>query len=498
MNQGIEATVPYPQLLLSIDLGDEVAEVDAALTESFVQTTDFDEFLSGRCDLITGIKGSGKSALLLMGMSSPPLKVRMVAAQPLRGPVIYETDLPTALKGTDLEEYYLERWLLHTALTAAYATLDLDNAGEVTELLQQCGLPADSSESEISIWVSTGRVMRDVNTNNRDVVTRMLRAVGDSLDQADETVWVLYDRLDDVTFTKPEDEQTILRGLLRAHIYLSRASRRVRSKLFLRSDILDRATLRDGLRNLDKVPTLRLNMNARDISQLIARRFMRSGVFRAYFGLQAAIPGLSSDSELKEVMRLILPDKRNRNVRAKPNLQDLYGRYFFDTTDGSCRYSARNVLAYIRMAIVQQRRLCEDRHLEFVPSHGPILSPKALHAAWMQLSENRLHSYVYAEFPAIRGFVERLEYGPWQYRSLEQLGHRFFQDEATIKDLRTIVEMLKYCGVLGEAGGKFQVGRVYRAALRCQQEPSRRTSPRRSGPERQRQESQRLYQAQRQ
>ncbi|WP_157581438.1 P-loop ATPase, Sll1717 family [Phycicoccus sp. Root563] len=471
----------YSELLLSIDLGDEVAEVDPALAESFVRTADFDEFLSGRCDLITGIKGSGKSALLLMGAKAPPPRVDICHAQPSRGPVIYETDVPGQLTGDALEDYYLERWVLHTALTAAYFLLRLGECSAVHAELVRAGLPTDSQESEVAIWVSSGRIMRDVNINNIQFAQSLIREIDEQLVRNDRSIWVAYDRLDDVTFAKPQLEQTVLRGLLRAHIYLARVSARLKSKMFLRSDILDRATLGAGLRNLDKVPVLRLNMNAHDMSLLIARRFMRSERFNEILGEESHQHDLGEET-LPAVMAHILPKERlNSNNKRRPNFLDVYGAYFYDTTDGSGKFAARNVLAYLRLAIVQQRRICEDGRIAHLPHSGPVLSNKALHAAWVQLSENRLHSYVYAEFPSTRNFVERLEYGPYRYGSIRDLGKRFFGDTDSMRETRTVVDMLKYCGVLGESGQSFSVGRVYRPALRCRDTP-RPSGKQTSGP----------------
>src|SRR5665647_514188 len=80
-------------LLRDIDLGDDAAENDSVLDRAFVQTHVFNRLLQGQIDLVTGLKGTGKSALYRMIVEHsarfPELNdVRVVpAVNPIGNPV---------------------------------------------------------------------------------------------------------------------------------------------------------------------------------------------------------------------------------------------------------------------------------------------------------------------------------------------------------------------------------------------------------------------------
>jgi hypothetical protein len=364
----------FADLLEDLDLGSEVAERDPALARVFIHTADYREVIGDRCDLIVGPKGGGKSAILLMTLDTGVPNTDLLPAQDAEGAAVYEDGLraTTALR----EERYRDRWTLHAAGVAAnHIVREYPDAVESQELVAQLralDLP-DSGASPEDIWLATAKS----DSLPPDVVIqgtqKLLRSVKSALRERGRSLWVLYDRLDDVYDTDLETERTVLRGLLQSHIHVARYGPEFKTKLFLRNDLLDRVTQHAGLRNLDKVRTLQLNMNAWDVTRMVVRRLLRSPLFLQLCGFEPS--GHLSDQEVKRIMARVLPRKRDVGVDAAP--QVAYGYLYKCTADGTGRFVPRSVLQYLRLAIAEERRNCDRQGITEMPDR-PILSNRAL------------------------------------------------------------------------------------------------------------------------
>ena len=475
--RGGGALSSYVELLQSINLGDEVAERDPALEKTFIATADFHELLSDRCDVVTGVKGSGKSALFLRALDSPPQRVVMLPAQQVRGgAVVYETASPWD-PAEPSEAHLRDRWTLHAALLTAAKVSTIDHAyhSHLSGLLQPWGVESPSANDPNATWVASSRLMAQPGFDARGTADGLLKDAAERLERANTSLWLMYDRLDDVFSTSADLERTVLRALLLAHIHIARFGPNLKTKLFLRNDLLDRVTHEAGLRNLDKVQILRLNMNARDMCQLIAKRLLLSRQIREYS--RTASVSIQRDDGLERVMTALFP-ARSIDSRRSRTFQDRYGQIFMNTTDASGKYSPRNVLAYLRLALFAQRRIAEREGL--IDPARPLLSSKALDSAWFELGEQRLRSYVFAEFPSLRPFIEQLSDGPTDYDSFHELKAALFDASLDAQEARVVIDSLKYCGLLYEKNGGFGVGRLYRPPLRLGRR--RRARPAESGP----------------
>jgi hypothetical protein len=161
-------------------------------------------------------------------------------------------------------------------------------------------------------------------------------------------------------------------------------------------------------------------------------------------------------------MARVLPKKNDVSEDAAP--QAAYGHLYKCTADGTGRFVPRSVLQYLRLAIAEERRNSDRQGIDEVPDR-PILSKKALDSAWYQLSHERLHNYLYAEFSKHRYFIEKLAYGPHTYPSLEALGHVLMGDHYTPTEAEVLAETLQYCGVLFKVHQSYSVALLYRPAL---------------------------------
>jgi hypothetical protein len=461
----------FAELLEDLDLGSEVAERDAALARVFVHTTDYREVINDRCDLVIGNKGGGKSAILLMALDAGVPGTDLLPAQDAEGAAVYEDGLSGSASYS--EEQYRDRWALHAASIAVRHLHqrhpdDADTLRLVDEI-RSMGI-ADSDATPADLWMATAGITKLTTEQTIQGTQRLLRSIKEILRRHGRSLWVLYDRLDDVYDTDLDAERMILRGLLQAHIHIARYGPEFRTKLFLRNDLLDRATQNEGLRNLDKVRTLQLNMNAWDVTRMVARRLLRSKRFAALTRFEPEYGDYLSDSDVKRIMALVLPRKRDVGEDAAP--QAAYGHLYKCTADGTGRFVPRSVLQYLRLAIAEEARDCDRQGIHEVPER-PILSKKALDRAWFQLSYERLHNYLYAEFSRHRYFIEKLASGPHTYPNLQALGGALLADGFNIPDAEMLAETLRYCGVLYKDRQGYSVAHLYRPALTTRNPASR-------------------------
>jgi hypothetical protein len=467
----------YMELLSSLHLGDEVAERDPLLQKAFVATEDYRQVIEDRCDLVTGVKGSGKSAIVITALEdtarSAASRRFLLPAQNMRvGAAIYESDTIPEQASSD-EDLYRRLWTVHViGLVGNFLVHRFETTANVSDLrgaLDSVGLLLGHASGEPDeVWrLAVAAILRPGITDPQ--LNKLLRYLQQALNRLNTNVWVIFDRLDDVYGTRMELEKRLVRGLLQAHIHIANFGPDLKTKLFLRSDLLDRVTLDRGLRNLDKVKRLRLNINAWDLSRLFLARLLQCDEFAKIARIDS--PKLLDRYDILKGMAALLPKRSpNTDITAPP--QDAYGYLFQRTADGTGRYTPRTTLAYLRLAIHEQRRVCERHNVTEIPQ-GPILQTPALHRAWVQLSEDRLENYIYAEFPQLRAFIDRLDGGPAAYPDVEAIGRAIMGRAYTAADAGMIVDNLQYCGLLAKGQRRITIAKLYTPALRAKADRNR-------------------------
>ena len=467
----------YKELLDNLHLGEEVAERDPLLQKAFVTTEDYRQVIEDKCDLITGVKGSGKSAIAIRALEdtargTAPRRFLLPAQNMHIGAAIYESDILPDASPSD-EDLYRRLWTIHAiGMVGNFLVHRFETTANVSDLrgaLDSMGLLLAHAPGEPEeVWqLAVATILH--STISDPQLNKLLRYIQQALSRLNCTVWVIFDRLDDVYGTRMELEKRLVRGLLQAHIHIANFGPNLKTKLFLRSDLLDRVTLDQGLRNLDKVKRLRLNINAWDLSRLILARLLQCDEFARIARIDGANP-LDRQAILRGMAALLPKRSPSTDITAPP--QDAYGYLFLRTADASGKYTPRTTLAYLRLAIHEQRRVCERHNLTEI-SQGSILQTGALHQAWIQLSEDRLQNYIYAEFPQLRAFIERLEGGPSSYPNVDTIGHAIMGRAYTPADANVIVDNLQYCGLLAKGQRKITIAKLYTAALRAKASPKK-------------------------
>lgn len=285
-------------LLEKLDLGNSVAESDAALDRYFVETQAFKDLVGDKGDVIAGDKGTGKTAMFRILLSrfatlEALKKVEVVAAfNPVGSPVFQRLAQVEVME----EGEYVGLWKTYIFSLVGNWILDLytdvytDRMRELEQLLNRTGLNTadDAPETVFSqimnrlrdlvpsaaevgvsatpqgILVITPRVEfrkgEEAKPHPQEHVPyeAALGLVNEILREEDLVIWLVMDRLDEAFQGFPKVEIPALRALLRTYLDLQ-AYPKIRLKLFLRKICSARSPKAD-------LSTLRTSTIGRSIS----------------------------------------------------------------------------------------------------------------------------------------------------------------------------------------------------------------------------------------
>lgn len=469
------------EFLNSIDFGHETAERDASLAQVFVQTQDFRTLRTGKSDLVTGVKGSGKSALYLMLLANGADRpVHLVPAQNQRGPLVFADDLPSDRLELVSDEYFKRRWTAN-ALALAVNRLLAEHPEDkrlvpLRTTAHSHGLLLDGAD-EAAAWERAGKlrlwgsaftaVPGPPRAESPVVETRHLRpvmaALADALERTRAEVWVLYDRLDDILVYDPARERAMLRGLLQAVVSLASLSPQFKIKAFLRHDLLDRVTQEQPVRNIDQLSRQRIRWNARAMMRLGANRILATPNAGHALGLEVSSPPTDDDVDRIWIKVVQVPQTWKRFGSAP---ERVFHHLFAQTVDSSGEYNPRVVITYLSRLADEQAALSEnDTRALPLPDTERLITHAAMVKAVSNLSHWRMQSYLYAEFQHLRIYIDRLRDQANRFANRDALLQALKLDNSP--DATEILRELCACGLLAHkpSTDEYFVSKLYKAAL---------------------------------
>ena len=264
---------------------------------------------------------------------------------------------------------------------------------------------------------------------------------------------VMFDRLDEAFQHDRDLERAALKGLLRAHLDICSYGTPLRTKLFLRTDVLHRVTEGSGFVNATHIRTQRISWDTKSIVDLVSKRIVDNETFRTTFGIEAN--QIASEVDRRSVVTRVLP--------AEMESLDIFSFVIQRTVDASDEPNPRNVITVLRLARQSQLRICDRDDPEY-GLYGSLIGQDAMKAAMKELSSTRLEDTLFAEFHQLRPYVEKLKgrsfiYTREELASVLSLSLNEYQ-------FSRLVEDLKYSGFMRESGsGQLSVPILYRPAL---------------------------------
>ena len=428
------------ELLKRLSFGSQVAEDEVArLQEYFVQTEQWARIIRGDVDIVRGEKGAGKSALyLLLDKSNGQLfdrGVLTVSGENPRGATVFKdlvSDPPTTerefivlwklyilaiiaheIRGYDIEgaearsvygaledANLLERelnlaGLLRTAQSFARRLLGTTKIEGGIELDSITGLP-----SGIIGRIALAEPSSQLRNEGISSIDGLFEKINRALDNAGYTIWVLLDRLDVAFADSHELEANAIRALIRVYGDL-RSFGRLSLKIFLREDIWKRVT-ETGLREASHITRYEvMNWTRPMLLNLILRRVLSNEVLNQALNIDKD-EILSDAARQNELFARVFPPQVEQGPRKAAT---------FDWMVGRCADASGNTTPRELIHLLNTIRDEEIRRLERGENPAPgeqLFDRSVFKLALPRVSETRLNTYLFAEYPAERPFLEKL------------------------------------------------------------------------------------------
>lgn len=436
------AAMDQLQLLKQLSFGSQVAEEEVQFLEGyFVQTDQWNKIFSGKIDLIRGEKGAGKSAIyLLLGKNSNALLERnifLVNAENPRGATVFKdliSDPPTSesefvvlwkvyllsiichelrdigIDGGDINSVFgalEEAGLLDTRLNLAGLLRLAQNFAR--RLLRQSKLeagveldPVSGAPSGIIGRISLAEPTGDLISRGISSLDGMFEKVNASLKASGGySVWILLDRLD-VAFAESHAlEANAIKALMKVYSDL-RSLEQISFKIFLREDIWKRVTL-GGLREASHATRYEvMSWTPETLLNLAIRRILSNQVLIDYLGVNKE-EILRNNQKQVELFYRLFPKQVDQGEQKATTFNWMIGR----CADATGQTAPRELIQLLNCVRDQEVSRLERGG---VPAPGQQLFDRSVFkAALPTVSETRLNTYLYAEYPAEREYIEKLD-----------------------------------------------------------------------------------------
>jgi len=428
-------------VLKSTAFGSQVAEEEVQFLENyFVQTEQWNRIAGGQVDIVRGEKGAGKSAIyLLLGKNSDMLfdrRILTTAGENPRGTTVFKdliSDPPAS------EPEFVILWKVYLLTIVAHQLREFGiTGGEVDKVygaLEEQGLlerklnlsgllrlaqsfarrilTANKLEAGVEFDAATGVPTGVIGRISLQEPTGELRghgvisldglfaAINDKLVEANYSIWVLLDRLDVAFAESHELEANALRALVRVYSDL-RALDRIELKIFIREDIWKRITEK-GLREASHITRVEvMRWTPEMLRNLILRRILSNETLVKEFGIDPI--DVMQDSEKQDaVFRMIFPDQVEQGSRKATTFDWMVTR----CADGTGNTAPRELIHLLNS--LRDEEIRRREHGGAAPPNGQLFDRSVFKLALPAVSDQRLNTYLFAEYPAERVFLEKLD-----------------------------------------------------------------------------------------
>ncbi|MFA5111052.1 MAG: hypothetical protein WC443_06590 [Desulfobaccales bacterium] len=479
------------ELLRAMDIGNSVAEFDLHLQVYFLQTQIYLDFVSGKCDIISGDKGTGKTAIykfikeryrqikqltnveLIAGFNDAgnPIFQRLSQVEPLNEGQ-YVTVWKTyflALVGNFLLDicegvctenmHKLDRILESLGIRTKDATAvtvfsQLSNlirrtkSAEVGMSISEAGMPVITPKmqfGDIAEHEFSGLKI----IYNDEALELLNRAIAD----LGITIWIVLDRLDEAFVGFPHIETPVLRALLRTYLDLQ-VYDMIKLKLFVRNDLF-RKIVQGGFVNLTHINAKRVQItwNPDDLFGLFLRRIRENKGFMKNVALGNTLLN-------EELFSLIFPAQVDVGKKQPTTWNWIISRI----RDGNNIMPPRNLIDMVNKAKEAQARREERAPREFDRSM-PLIEADAIRKGLYALSNQRVEDTLLAESGEYAQYIEKFRNSKAEHNNETlRVTLQTPEDEAS----RVILE-LKALGFLEPVGETYKIPMLYRSGLNITQ-----------------------------
>jgi hypothetical protein len=461
------------QLLGELNFGTQVAEDEVArLQDYFVQTEQWRRIQGGDVDIVRGGKGAGKSALyLLLDKQKESLfdrRILTASAENPRGATVFKdlvSDPPTS------EQEFIILWKLYILSLIAHEMRSYGIANEearsVFGVLEDAQLldrernlsgklraaqglarrllgitaieggisldPYSGTPNGISGRISLGEPTSESRLAGCNSIDNLLDKLNAALAEAQFTIWILMDRLDVAFAESHELEANAIRALIRTYNDF-RNFDHFALKIFLREDIWKRVTEK-GFREASHVIRYEvMQWTSPMLLNLIMRRVLSNDVFNRMYNVSRD-EILGNAVQQRDLFNRIFPAQVEQGPRKSATFDWMISR----CTDATNVTAPREVIHLLNC--LKQEEIQRLERGENLPPGEQLFDRSVFKQALPRVSETRLISYLYAEYPQVRCLVEKLR-GEKAEQNPESLAEIWtLERSAAIKEADELVKL---------------------------------------------------------
>ncbi len=487
------------EILQQLDLGNPVAEYDKGLQHYFLVTETFSRLIRDKADMVTGEKGTGKTAIyqyLQQYKSDDPMLANLhiiaginPSGEPLFRRFGEEAKLTEGQYVTIWKLYYLSligNWIFKNyPKTSArhYSDLEMllskigllskdDSAGSVFPRLMtwlrenvrptSVGMDMTLNEYGFPVWspkvefgVSESRKNHEREGSDQVVISHhdafhLLETV---LSELNVQVWVILDRLDESFIGRPDIEIPALRALIRSFMDIT-AYAHIRLKLFVRSDLFRKIT-QDGFVNLTHVNARKTEIiwEDEDLLDLLCQRLRKNN----HDLLRSLGVNRMGNATL---FRTLFPEKFD------PNRNQLTWKWMLSQIrDGNGVKAPRNLIDLCVLS--QEEQLRKERRIvrDYIPGIS-LIDADSIKKASVRLSELRLQDTLLAEYAQdVKVLINAFRNRKAEHND-QSLADMFHVD---IEQARLYARALMDIGFFESIEDTYKIPFLYRAGLKITQ-----------------------------
>lgn len=485
------------ELLESITFGESIAEQEAdKLKDYFFQTDFWRSVRSGKNDIVYGAKGAGKSAIYMSLVNDIDNlfdeSILVSLAENPQGNTAFSNlsnDPPTS------ETEFVRLWKLYFLVITSRILEEYEindkSASRIRQILIDCNLiPAQNKlASFLKVcydFMKSFRNGKEISTTAEfDPMTGMysgqkfslsfgepsksdfdkgLIPIEHAFDLLEESLknnkvdlWIIIDRLD-VAFVESEELETnALRALFKAYLDLAQY-KHIKIKIFLRDDIWQKIT-NLGFREASHITKYQnLSWSRDSLLNLLIRRVLDNPKLIKEYNLDKE-DILSDIAKQEELFYMLFPKQVDLGSKKPTTLDWALSR----TRDGKGINTPRELIQLFSHARTIELKKLETgvNNLE----NNQIITRQSLKEAVEEVSKQRLEQTIYAEFPELRIFIEKLR-GDKADHTLYTLSQKWSLSPSEALQIAKDLERIGFFEVKGESSAQtFKVPFMYRPYL---------------------------------
>ena len=411
--------------LNALNFGKVDAESELDLDQRFIRTSDFEQLARADIWIALGPKGTGKSALFEV-FAKHEAMARRLAPGGLDGVLVTTGtgfgDLSELATG-DIERLRGESgydhdklWRLYIAVRAALGVAAAGvpvPAGPLQDLLRALGELPDRRVLPIlkSLWTTViGGAPGEISIASRgatvtlrggvrelDVVT-LLQYVQDALAAEGRTLWIFFDKIDEIFPADPSERRAAIEGLMTASMAIRRQFPGIQPKILLRTDIWQELTFTNKSHLTDKRVTL--SWSKQQLAALLLKRACVEPLVRSL--VEESVPSLVENEvegltagEVETGLKAIFPETVYPGEREADIVDWVVAR----VTDAKGTVLPRETIMLGNQAKIEQQSIGGA-------ADASLFSREAVRDAFTFVSQERASTYL-AEFPDVEEHLRR-------------------------------------------------------------------------------------------